>query len=309
MHQHTKKGLASKCMLVALMFASLTPGEAQSFKGVLTQQNDNGRTGQNLSETTLTTQNVKSATFGRVFSYSVDGQIYSQPLYVPNVTIPGQGMHNVVYVETQSDSLYAFDADGLKSTPLWQVSFINRAGGITPVGCEVNGKAIIGCSVYPIYGITATPVIDSISSTMYLFTRTNNNGTYFQSLHAIDITSGAEKLGGPVNISGSVPGRGSGSKNGMVSFDPLRDIQRVGLLLLNGTLYIAWAGSPHGWIMGYDARTLKQTAIFNTTPNASAGGVWQSGNGLAADAGGNIYAASGNALFDANTGGSDYGDI
>lgn len=308
MDQHTMKGLAGAGVLVALMFASLTPAEAQSFTGVLTQQNDNGRTGQNLSETTLTTQNVKAATFGRVFSYSVDGQIYSQPLYVPNVTVQGQGVHNVVYVETQNDSLYAFDADGLKSTPLWQVSFINPAAGITPVACEVNGKAIIGCSVYPIYGITATPVIDSSSGTIYLITRTNNNGTYFQTLHAIDITNGAEKFGGPVNISGSVPGTGSGSKNGQVSFDPLRDIQRVGLLLLNGTVYIAWAGSPHGWIMGYDAKTLKQTSIFNTTPNASAGGVWQSGNGLAADASGNIYAASGEALFDANTGGVDYGD-
>jgi len=308
MHQHTKKGLASAGVLVALMFASHTPAEAQNFTGVLTQQNDNGRTGQNLRETTLTAQNVKAATFGRVFSYSVDGQIYSQPLYVPNVTIPGKGVHNVVYVETQNDSLYAFDADGLQSAPLWQVSFINPAAGITPVACEVNGKAIIGCSVYPIYGITATPVIDSGSSTIYLITRTNNNGTYFQTLHAIDITNGTEKFGGPVNISGSVPGTGSGSKNGRVSFDPLRDIQRVGLLLLNGTVYIAWAGSPHGWIMGYDSKTLTQTAIFNTTPNASAGGVWQSGNGLAADAGGNIYAASGNALFDANTGGSDYGD-
>jgi len=308
MHQHTKKELAAAGALVALMFASLTPAEAQSFTGVLTQQNDNGRTGQNLNETILTPQNVKSATFGRVFSYSVDGQIYSQPLYVPQVTIAGKGIHNVVYVETQNDSLYAFDADGLQSTALWQVSFINPAAGITPVACEVNGKAIIGCSVYPIYGITATPVIDSATGTMYLVTRTDNNGTYFQTLHAIDITNGAEKFGGPVNISGSVPGTGSGSKNGMVSFDPLRDIQRVGLLLLNGMVYIAWAGSPHGWIMGYDAKTLKQTGIFNTTPNASAGGVWQSGNGLAADAFGNIYAASGNALFDANTGGSDYGD-
>ena len=308
MYLHTKKGLAVAGALVALMFAFLRPAEAQSFAGVLTQQNDNGRTGQNLSETILTTQNVKFATFGKVFSYSVDGQIYSQPLYVPKVTIPGQGVHNVVYVETQNDSLYALDADGLQSTPLWQVSFINPAGGITPVACEVNGKAIVGCSVYPIYGITATPVIDSTTGTMYVITRTDNSGTYLQTLHAIDITSGAEKFGGPVNISGSVPGTGSGSKKGIVSFDPLRDIQRVGLLLLNGTLYIAWAGSPHGWIMGYDAKTLKQTAIFNTTPNASAGGVWQSGNGLAADASGNIYAASGDALFDVNTGGIDYGD-
>src|SRR5215472_11377411 len=303
-----QRPLRTAALLVSLLLACFTFADAQSFSGVLTQHNDVGRTGQNTAETILTPQNVNASTFGKIFSYSVDGQIYSQPLYVPNVTIPGQGVHNVVYVETQNDSLYAFDADGLQSTPLWQVSFINPSAGITPVACEVNGKAIVGCSVYPIYGITATPVIDSSSGTIYLVTRTNNNGTYFQTLHAIDITNGTEKFGGPVNISGSVPGTGSGRKNGRVSFDPLRDIQRVGLLLLNGTVYIAWAGSPHGWIMGYDSKTLTQTAIFNTTPNASAGGVWQSGNGLAADASGNIYVASGDALFDANTGGIDYGD-
>lgn len=303
----TSKGCAG-AFVFAMLLGYLTPAGAQSFAGVLTQHNDNGRTGQNLNEAILTPAKVKAATFGRVFSYSVDGQIYAQPLYVPNVSIPGQGTHNVVYVVTQNDSLYAFDADGKQSTALWEVSFINPAGGITPVACEVNGVAIIGCSVYPIYGITATPVVDSTTSTIYLVTRTDNNGTYYQSLHAIDITTGAEKFGGPVNISGSVPGTGSGSKGGMVSFDPLRDIQRVGLLLLNGTVYIAWAGSAHGWIMGYNAQNLQQTAIFNTSPNSSMGGVWQSGNGLAADVSGNIYGAVGNGLFDANSAGIDYGD-
>lgn len=308
MTRSTLRAIAHSVVLFPLIFAYLSPAAAQTFAGVLTQHNDNARTGQNPSETILTPANVNSATFGRVFSYSVDGQIYGQPLYVPNVSIPGQGTHNVVYVATQNDSLYAFDADGLRASALWQVSFINLASGITPVACEVNGVAIIGCSVYPIYGITATPVIDNTTRTMYLVSRTLNNGAYFQTLHALDITTGAEKFGGPANISGSVPGTGSGSKKGIVSFDPLRDIQRVGLLLANGTVYIAWAGSLHGWIMGYNAQTLKQTAIFNTTPNSSAGGVWASGNGLAADSSGNIYAATGNALFDANTGGTDYGD-
>ena len=308
MTRNTLQRFGGMPALLPFILACLIPAGAQTFPGVLTQHNDNGRTGQNLQETILTPQNVKSSTFGRVFSYSVDGQIYGQPLYVPKVSVAGKGTHNVVYVATQNDSLYAFDADGLSSTALWQVSFINPSAGITPVACEVNGVAIIGCSVYPIYGITATPVIDNTTNTMYLVTRTLNNGTYFQTLHAIDIANGAEKFGGPVNISGSVPGNGSGSKKGIVTFDPLRDIQRVGLLLVNGTVYIAWAGSAHGWIMGYDAQTLKQTAIFNTTPNSSAGGVWSSGNGLGADASGNIYAASGDALFDANTGGIDYGD-
>lgn len=296
----------------ALVILSLTPAKAQSSKGVFTQHNDNGRTGQNTNEIILTPQNVNSATFGKLFSYSVDGQIYAQPLYVPSVTVPGQGVHNVVYVETQNDSLYAFDADGLLSTPLWQVSFINPAAGITPVSCKTDGNTDISCGVYPIYGINSTPVINPSTKVMYLVARTNNNGKYFQTLYAVNISSGA--VLGSVNITGSVPGTGAGSKNGVVYFDTLKDVQRAGLLLLNNTVYVGWAGAQHGWIMGYSAKTLKQTAIFNTTPNAGGsgttggGGVWASGNGLAADSAGNIYAAVGDSVFDANTGGSDYGD-
>jgi hypothetical protein len=281
---------------------------SQNFGGVLTQHNDNARTGQNLNESVLTRQNVSSATFGKIFSYSVDGQLYTQPLYVPNVSVPGQGTHNVVYVATENDSVYAFDAEGLNSVPLWHDSFIDPQNGITPVSCAAGGNNDISCNVYPVYGITGTPVIDPSSSTMYLVARTAENGTYFQRLHALDITTGAEKFGGPVVISATVPGNGEGSVNGMILFDPLRDIQRTGLLLVNGIVYIGWAGSAHGWIMGYNAQTLAQVAVFSTTPNAKLGGVWQSGNGLAADDLGNIYVAVGDALFDANSGGVDYGD-
>jgi hypothetical protein len=308
MNQNILQGFVRAGVVLTLLVAGLTPAGAQSFAGVLTQHNDSGRTGQNLQETILTPQNVNSKNFGKVFSYSVDGQVYGQPLYVPSVSIPGQGTHNVVYVATQNDSLYAFDADGLSPTALWQDSFINPANGITPVPCGTDGNSDISCGVYPIYGINSTPVIDPSTNTMYLITRTDNNAKFYQTLHAIDITTGAEKFGGPVNISGSVPGTGAGSKKGIVSFDPLADVQRSGLLLLNGVVYIGWAGSQHGWIMGYNATTLKQTAIFNTTPNAKLGGVWASGNGIAADASGYIYAAVGDALFDANTGGIDYGD-
>lgn len=308
MAQNVIRRFVSAGVFATLVIICPIISPAQTFSGVLTQHNDNGRTGQNLDETTLTPANVNQKKFGKVFSYSVDGQVYSQPLYVPQVTIPGQGTHNVVYVETQNDSLYAFDADGKQSTALWQVSFVNPGQGITPVPCKTDGNSDISCGVYPIYGINSTPVIDPSSGTMYLLTRTDNNGTYYQTLHAIDITTGAEKFGGPVNVSGSVPGTGAGSAGGVVHFDPLKDVQRAGLLLLNGTVYIGWAGAAHGWIMGYNAQTLKQTAIFNTTPNAQLGGVWASGNGLVADESGNIYAAVGDALFDANTGGSDYGD-
>ncbi|HVI07392.1 MAG TPA: hypothetical protein VND65_03760, partial [Candidatus Binatia bacterium] len=290
------------------MCLSSQPAAAQGFDGVLTWHNDVARTGQNLNETVLTPQNVKAAKFGKVFSFSVDGQIYAQPLYVPNVTISGQGIHNVVYVATENDSVYAFDADGLSPAPLWQVSFINAAQGTTTVPCGTDGNSSISCNVFPFYGVTSTPVIDPNSNTMYLVARTAQNGTYFQSLHALDLTSGAEKFGGPVVIQGSVPGTGAGSVGGLIAFDPLADIQRAALLLLNGTVYIGWAGAAHGWIMAYNATTLTQTAIFNTTPNAVIGGVWGSGAGLAADSSGNLYASVGDAAFDASTGGSDFGD-
>ena len=296
--------LFSAGVFFTLFLASLTTAGAQTFSGVLTQHNDAGRTGQNLSETILTPQNVNSTSFGKVFSYSVDGQIYTQPLYVPNVTIPGQGTHNVVYVETQNDSVYAFDADGLSPAALWQVSFVNPAAGITPVLCPPNRY----CSLYPSAGINSTPVIDSSTNTMYLVTRTVNNGRYFQALHALDITTGAEKFGGPKSISGSVPGTGTGNKNGILTFPANTSIQRAGLLLANGRVYIGWAGVTHGWFMAYDAQTLKQVAILTPTPNSLGGGVWASGNGIAADANGNVYAAVSDGGFDVNIGGIDYGD-
>jgi len=298
----------SGLLLLVLTVAGLPPAGAQTFTGVLTQHNDNGRTGQNLNETILTPQNVSSSTFGKVFSYSVDGQIYGQPLYVPNVSIPGQGTHNVVYVATQNDSVYAFDADGLSSTALWQVSFVNPALGITPVLCYSPGNPNKYCSIYPVTGINSTPVIDPSTNTMYLVTRTINTGRYYQALHAIDITTGAEKFGGPRNITGSVLGTGLGSKNGVIAFPPATSIQRAALLLANGRVYIGWAGVTRGWLMAYDALTLKQKAILTPTPNSQGGGIWASGNGLVADAAGEVYVAVSDGGFDVNTGGTDYGD-
>jgi hypothetical protein len=308
MTQNALKKIAGAASLLTLVLACLTPAGAQTFTGVFTQHNDNSRTGQNLGETILTPANVNIKTFGKVFSYPVDGQIYSQPLYVPNVSVPGQGIHNVVYVATQNDSLYAFDADGLSSKALWQVSFVNPAAGITPVTCTSSHTPNVYCSVYPVAGILSTPVIDPTSGTIYLVARTDNNGAFFQTLHAIDITTGAEKFGGPVNITGSVPGTGQNSKNGVITFPTNVAIQRSGLLLANGRIYIAWAAVQHGWIMAYDAQTLQQKAILNTTPNSIGGGVWASGNGLVADASGYIYAAVADGGFDANTAGTDYGD-
>jgi hypothetical protein len=304
-----------RVILAALTVAFSMSAFSQNTIGIFTSRYDNQRTGQNREEPFLSPKKVTSTTFGKVFSYSVDGQVYAQPLWVMGVKIPGQGTHNVVYVVTQNDSVYAFDATGKTTTPLWQDSFIDLANGIEPVPCGTDGGGSdISCGVYPFYGITGTPVIDSSTNTMYLVARTYNLNTNvgYQTLHALDITSGAEKFGGPVQVSGSVPGNGVGSQNGMIYFNTLADIQRAGLLLLNEngtkTVYIGWAGAAHGWIMGYNATTLAQTAIFATTPNYGVGGIWASGNGLAADSSGNIYAAVGDAQFDANTGGPDYGD-
>src|SRR5579863_6117964 len=173
------------CFLLAV--TGLASAMGQGFQGVLTQHNDVGRTGQNLNETTLTPQNVSSGGFGKLFSYTVDGQIYAQPLYVPNVSIPGQGIHNVIYVATELDSVFAFDADGLTGTPLWQDSFIAMSQGIAPVPCWGSE-----CGVYPYYGVTSTPVIDPSTNTMYLVSRSHqaSTGLGFSYLHALDITTG-----------------------------------------------------------------------------------------------------------------------
>jgi hypothetical protein len=297
--------MKARCSLLVLFLVavSFAPALAQNFQGVFTQQYNIFRTGHNLDETVLTPQNVNPTTFGKLFSYTVDGQIYTQPLYVPNVSIPGQGVHNVIYVATELDSVFAFDADGLSSGPLWQDSFIDLSQGIIPVPC---GEL---CAVYPYFGITSTPVIDPTSNTMYVVSRAESStGTGLQFLHALDITTGAEKFGGPVPLEGSVPGTGLGSKHGMISYNPLRNAQRVALLLLNGNIYIGAAGIGHGWILAYNAQTLVQTAIFNPSPNSLRSGIWQSGNGLVGDHLGHVYVETANGPFDADSGGIDYGD-
>src|SRR5580700_7469731 len=213
--------------IIAVVMVCTISAFSQNNVGVFTSRYDNARTGQNPEETILTPTNVNSTGFGKVFSYAVDGQIYAQPLWVYGVQIPGKGTHNVVYVTTQMDSVYAFDAAGI-STPLWQNSFIDLANGIGPVHCGTDGSGSdISCGVWPYYGITGTPVIDSSTNTMYLVARTYNSNTNvgYQMLHALDVTTGAEKFGGPVLIQGSVQGTGAGSVGGTINFNPLADIQ------------------------------------------------------------------------------------
>jgi hypothetical protein len=282
-----------------------------NYPGTFMHHNDNSRTGQNLSETVLTPANVNSAQFGKLFTYTTDGDSHASPLYVANVNIPGQGFHNVVYVATEHDTLYAFDADGLSNIPLWSVSFINPAAGITTVPLSDTGAG------NGEIGIRGTPVIDQGSGTIYLVAKTKEvvGGTtnYVQRLHALSIATGLEKSGSPVVLQGNVPGAGSGSSNGMLAFDPLRQMQRPALLLSNGVVYIGFASHDetsqyHGWILAYGATTLQQVMAFCASPNDVGAGIWMSGGGLASDSAGNIYFSTGNGGFDANTGGKDYGD-
>ena len=296
-------------------WAQATRPAAAAFKGVLTFHNDNARDGVNSLETVLTPVNVNSAQFGKVFSYPVDGYVYAQPLYIPGVKIPGNGVHNVVYVATEHDSVYAFDADALVSTPLWQRSFINPAEGVTSVPSSDTGTD----DITPEIGITSTPVIDATGGTLYVVAKTKvvNAGTgqvsYEQRLHALSLATGAEKLGGPVLIDPLMHGTGAGGNGGLIPFDALRQNQRAGLLLSDGSIYLAFGShgdNPpyHGLVIAYDAAHLGKPAVFDDTPNGSDGGIWQSGNGPAADAQGRIYVASGNGTFDFNQGGPDLGD-
>ncbi|MBI1814487.1 MAG: pyrrolo-quinoline quinone [Deltaproteobacteria bacterium] len=294
--------------LAALLLAPPVGGQVS----MLTHHNDNARTGQNLVEAVLTPENVNVADFGRLFRYSVDGAVYAQPLYVPDMLIPEVGARNVVYVATQHDSVYAFDADSADaaSVPLWHNSFLDPAAGITTIpNADVGGSPDIS----PEIGITGTPVIDAMTETLYVVSRTKEPGGYAQRLHALDLATGAEKFGGPVTIAAEIPSTGPDNVGGILSFNPLRENQRAGLLLHDGAVYIAWASHGdakpfHGWIIGYDAMTLEQVAVFNATPDGKAGGIWQSGAGLSTDADGYLYGATGNGTFDAATDGRDFGD-
>jgi uncharacterized repeat protein (TIGR01451 family) len=279
--------------------------------GVFTHHNDNQRTGQNLNESVLTLSNVNSASFGKLAGFTIDGIAHASPLYAASVNIPGVGLRNVVYVATEHDSVYAFDADASGGNPLWKVSFINPSAGITTVP---NGDTGECCDIAPEIGITGTPVIDPSTGTLYVVAKTKEgSSTYVQRLHALDVATGAEKFGGPTVIQASVPGTGSGSVGGTLSFNQLRENQRTALLLYNGVVYMGFGSHGdnqpyHGWLLGYNATTLQRVLAFNSTPNGEGGGIWQSGGGLAIDSAGNFYFATGDGSYTINTGGVDYGD-
>lgn len=298
--------------LTVVLMITLSVSLAWGQHNVLTQRGDVRRDGQFSDEVYLTPSNVNPNQFGSLFAYSVDGYIAAQPLYVSGVSIAGAGVVNVVYVTTTHDSVYAFNADTPGAgAPLWQVNFLSSGNGTTVTTEPVSALGCASVNAYDEVGITGTPVIDSTTNTIYLVAKTmevtNGVTSYVFRLHALDITSGAEKFGGPEVINASF---------GSVSLSTYEqyDLQRPALLESNGTIYIGFGSNgcdqnAHGWLLAYSAASLQQLAVFNTSPAQTYGGsVWMSGVGPAADSNGNVYLSTANGTFDINTGGADYGD-
>lgn len=306
----TSVGDATKSASATLAVTDLT--------GVTTYHNDLARDGVNSHEFALTPSNVKTATFGKLFSCPVDGAIYAQPLWIANLTI-GAAKHNVIVVATQHESVYAFDADVSPCSSLWHVNLLDSNHGGTGNETSVPSSGLstlVGKGfgdINPEVGVTGTPVIDPNTNILYVVSKSVSGTTqFFQRLHALDLASGNEKLNGnkPVVISVTVAGTGDGSSGGQLAFDPQNQHQRPGLALINGQVYITWAShedqSPyHGWVIAYNAASLAFVAAFNTTPNGGLGGIWMSGAAPAFDSTGNCFFATGNGTF---TGTDAYGD-
>jgi PQQ-like domain len=262
---------------------------------VTTNRYDNARSGVNLQETILTSANVNPSRFGLVFSRTVDGQIYAQPLYVAGLTMPDKTVHDVVYVATEHNTLYAFDADAASTTaPLWSLN-VGPSGSNS---CD---------NLSPEVGITSTPVIDQTAGTIYFISKGEEAGAWVQRIHAVNIVTGAERPGSPTVIAAAVNGTGAGTSGGRIAFDPATQLNRPGLLLVGGVVYAAFAshcdaGSYHGWILGYayDGTRFSQALAFNVSPNGSKGGIWQAGVGLSSD-GTNIYVVAGNGSTNPST--------
>jgi len=296
---------ATIALVLSLSACVCQPASAQGSFNVFTRAYNSQRTGANLSETVLTQANVNSAAFGKLFSLAVDDQVYAGVLYVSSLQIAG-GIHNVIYVATVNNSVYAFDADAL-GAPLWQKNF-NGSGRPTT---NIDFGAACPGGYFDFrgnIGIVGTPVIDGAAGTMYFVTRTVEGSGTVQRLHAVDITTGNERTNSPKVITASVPGTGDGG--GTVVFNSTTQNQRPALALSQGTVYIAWSSycdiTPyHGWVMAYDGTSLSQLGAFNDTPNGVQGGIWMAGAGIALDAGGNLFVSTGNGTADAT---QDFGE-
>ena len=298
--------------------ASTTIG-VTNLGGVYTTHNDLNRDGANVQEYALTTANVSASTFGKLFSCPVDGAVYAQPLWAANLTVNGV-QHNVVFVATEHDGLFAFDADTAPCVQLWQISLIDAAHGASSGETSVPSNLVgVGYqNLYPEIGVTGTPVIDPSSGILYVVSESvDPTQTIFtQRLHAINITTGAEVSGSPVAIAATYPGTGSGGST--VAFNARQELMRTGLALVNGTVYLTWASNEdatpyYGWVIGYtySGGALTQGAVLNVTPNAGYGGIWMGGGAPAADTLGNLYLLTGNGTFDATNSSApnnDYGD-
>lgn len=275
---------------------SLDPSTAQIYEGQVhrtvpgtslnytTWKNDNLRTGQQLNETVLTLSNVNSAHFGVLFSHSVDGYVFAQPLYLSHLSIAG-GTHNVVFVATEHDSVYAFDADK-NTSALWHKSLI-------PSGASTVPQSLVGSTIYPEIGITGSPVINPSTGTLYVVSETLESGNVIFRLHALRVATGQEEAGSPVVIKPS-------------GWKAKEQLQRPGLLLANGNVYAAFGSQGdhlpyHGWILSFSATSLAQVGAWNATPPGKAGAIWMAGSGLAADSSGNIYAITSNGDWDGSS--------
>ena len=275
---------------------SVKPAVTASSVDVVTYHYDIARDGLNANETVLTPSNVTPSKFGLLMLLPVDGKVDGQPLYLSNLTAGGQP-RNVVYVVTENDSVYAFDADS--GAQIWKTSIL---------GANETTSGDRGCSqITPQIGITSTPVIDrSAGPNGAIFVvgmSLDQSGAYHQRLHALDVTNGTELANSPSEIHASYPGSGANSSAGNVIFDPGQYAERAGLLLLNGVIYLGWTShcdtEPYtGWLMGYNESTLAQSSVLNLTPNGSEGSIWMAGAGLAADSSGNIYFLDANGTFD-----------
>jgi outer membrane protein assembly factor BamB len=284
-------------LTVLILLNVLSTCALATAQDVLTWHNDIARTAQNLEERTLTLRNVNPKTFGKLFTISVDGKVDAEPLFTASREVPNEGLRNVLFVATEHDSLYAFDADTGKQ--IWHALLLKP--GETPSDNVHCGQIV------PEIGITSTPVIDlhrGPHGTIYVVAMSKDpQGRYFQRLHAIDLRSGGEQFDGPVDIRATFPGTGAVSRGGTAIFDPQQYAERAALLLVNGVVYTTWTShcdhNPYnGWIIAYNAQTLQQTAALDITPNGEEGAIWQSGAGPAADPEGHIYLLTANGTFD-----------